>query len=395
MSQTQSQKPEWAQQFKIDDDTWTTLCSQAARQKNTPLDVALDSGLLNENKLIAWDRNLSGLASLNTLFFNGEPPIHLWEKLDYHWCRAQACLPIGEWDGHVYWAKLSSEHIEFPVPTPNVIWVIAPWTGVKKWFSQWETNQLEAPQALKIDTGAILPAGLAEFKMPDANAVDAPVGLSMSTPQIVSLTLAPTPPPAPAVAQAAPIHIPPTPQPVMPPATPIAPVAISVSTNIANLPIEQLAGRLKITSNQEELAATLMGSWQNYFTKVMILLYQGNKLIIWRWNAGWKGQIKVGDTITLDTPSIFKIVADTGTLYHGYVVAGPVNDRFFHQTDGGQYPDHVTVAPVIAQGKVVAMLVGTCTKDVGRSLILGRLEEHAGLFSTALMRLLNPVQKVS
>jgi hypothetical protein len=401
------QKPQWAQQFKIDDTTWANLCSESANKNVTPLDTALDKGLLNENKLILWDRQNSGLPSITAVFFNAQPPFAMWEKQDFSWCRKHACLPLGEWDGHTYWAKLSGEPIETPPGSTGVIWVLAPWTGLKKWFSQWEAKvsaskeasknqvqEIDIPQSLKLD-GLNELTGITQTKstkssledmMPTGLSLDGPVGLNLNAESDgpVGLSL---PPPV----MATPIMTPPAPPP--PAAMPAMQVAQPTTTSIPTIPVDQLLGRLKMALNQEELAMSLMGAWQNYFSKVMILLFQNNQLIIWRWNGLWKGQVKTGDVIPLDTPSIFKIVADTGTPYHGYVSAGPINDRFFQQTDGGQYPEHLSIIPVVAQSRVVAMLFGTCTKDAGRQLILGRLEEHGNHFASALMRLLNPVQK--
>ena len=75
-----NEMPLWAKHFKVNQETWDSLRSQAEARKSTPLDIALDMGLLNENKLLEYERANSGLASLKAVFFNGPVPVDL-----VHW----------------------------------------------------------------------------------------------------------------------------------------------------------------------------------------------------------------------------------------------------------------------------------------------------------------------
>src|SRR5438105_3746126 len=118
------QKPQWAQQFNIDQATWLALCQQADRDKSTALDIALDMGLLNENKLLLWDRENSKLPTLRTVFFNATPPFDLWKEQNYEKCRAHACMPVGLWEGTIIWAKLSSHPSEMEAENPTYVWVL-------------------------------------------------------------------------------------------------------------------------------------------------------------------------------------------------------------------------------------------------------------------------------
>ena len=81
--------------------------------------------------------------------------------------------------------------------------------------------------------------------------------------------------------------------------------------------------------------------------------------------------------------------------YHGQVYPGPINDHFFKQTSKGEYPQHVTIVPVTAGDRVVAMLMGTCSKQQGQAQILGRLELQARTFSDSLLAIMAPKRQIS
>lgn len=458
-------KPEWAGHFQIDDATWETLCSQATRQKASSLDVALDMGLLNEVKLLEWDRARSGLATIRATFFTNPAPMDLFQGQSYEQCRAQACMPVGRWDGKEIWAKLSSDQ-EQPQGI-SAIWVLAPWSGMKLWFAQWQSvNQakqvpdpteaalptfepielqsnsdvslslmpvteqtptpIEIPEATqvsitKIDMTAPLnlsldmPAALPEIpkmvmpeipQMPEAPKIDTkdalatldfsnlmpPIPAHKSPTPSAAVEPAPLPPPLPQTNPS--IKLPPpimvAPPPLHAPAMP-APATIK-SEGVPTIAAEELPSKLKGANNLDDLLSAMLGGWKNYFDQVMILLFQSNQLIMLRWHGDWKGTITKGETINLDSPSIFKIVGDSGQPYHGYVSPGPVNDAFFKKTNGGNYPEHVTVMPVIVEKRVAAMVFGSCSKLAGKALHLPRLEEHSAHLASGLLRLL-PLQK--
>lgn len=417
--------------FKIDDATWETLCSQASRQKVTALDVALDMGLLNENKLLEWERNTTGFLTLKFTFFNGQHPEALWTQYDFSECRATCCMPVGQWEGHTYWAKLCSESTGFEGKDPQAIWVLAPWTGMKKWFGLWEAMK---SSDLDSEVDIVIHDETTEMTSPADNLVtepatpptDSPVGLGDVSHAAIdkisfdSLSMVPDVPKAPAQSRKSPPPtLPSTPPPVpedsvtksftmteenLPPPIPIKsaappPAAPSGSPgqpliSAQPVPLDQLNSRMQMALTQDELIATLLGGWLNYFEKTMIFLLQSEKLLIWKCAGSWN-PIGGSEMIPLDTASIFKIVADTQKPYHGYIMPGLVNDHFFAKTTGGIRPEHVTVVPLVTDKRVVGMLYGSCSKDQGKKIVLRKLEENAEYFSSALLKLLPGAKKAS
>lgn len=408
------QKPKWVEAFSIDDATWETLCSQAARLKFTPLDIALDMGLFNENKLAEWAREISGLVSVKTVFFNGDPPLELLKSQNYHKCRESGCMPIASWDGICYWAKLSNESTGLENEFPNAIWVLAPWSGLKKWFSLWEnsvTSRSEAATVVAFHSPVIEteiefpmnpPAGInsedsqvltavdfSQVMVPvSSKAIAEPIRRPDFSPKEESASQLPSfSPPIPG-GKIATASIPPAPS--MPMTAPSGP---AIQVPIAPIPVDQINAKLGAATSLEVLTTTVLGGWKSQFDKVMILLFQANQLIIWRWNGDWSGKFDKGVSISLDSPSIFKIVVDTGSPYHGYVARGPINEAFFNQTDSGLLPEHITIVPVIAENKVAAMLVGIGSKSAAKTVSLTKLEENAFHFARGLIRFMGPMKR--
>jgi len=174
---------------------------------------------------------------------------------------------------------------------------------------------------------------------------------------------------------------------------PTAPAGNTSPTGITTIPLEQLESALKLSSNQNFANRALIGGWQNLFDQVMIFSFVQNTLSISAANERWKNKITIGEKVALDTPSIFKIVVDTSHPYHGYVVPGSINEAFFKLANGGEYPQHVTLIPLVRDGHFEGIIMGCCTQVASRSLILEKLEHHGKLFADTLARFATPKQK--
>lgn len=95
-----------------------------------------------------------------------------------------------------------------------------------------------------------------------------------------------------------------------------------------------------------------------HFEKVMVLLKNGDLAKPWKWNQAFQAPAGAGTGYTLMQPSPLRIVYRTHMPYHGYVVPNETNQKFFKEWNGSQTPDHLTVAPLIIDDKVVGMLLG-------------------------------------
>lgn len=462
------QKPFWVEQFKIDQSTWDTLNSQAQKLGEAPLAVAIDMGLLNENKLLQIDRDNSGLASLKSIFFNGPQPTQLLTNHNYTDCRKKACMPIAQWNGLTYWAKISSCETGLE-KTKDAVFLLAPWTALKKWFELWEKQSKPsaaasipkpltektpppAPQGLKangkipnVDMSKILghdpkqttpppPEKVAKPPLPDP-LMEETRDLN-SPPPIGKVKKPPLPPPLseetkdlgaitgptlikPMATEPAPTPVPeakasgPTPPPIPSDAKTITtfPAEIlpektqnaaqqkaengqGILMNVATIPTDKVNQALIESKDLDELSTNLLGGWNHHFDASMILLVEGQNLQGFKAAGHWlspSSEIK----ISLDEPSMFKIVNNSKHPYHGPASRGPTNDNFFKQCHSGTTPQHITIIPVMVQDDIIAMVVGIATTANGAKVKLPKLEELTKVFSQGMAQFLSQKKKAS
>lgn len=151
----------WAMGLKIPKDIISSWASQAG--DSDLLRWALANAKLPEFGYQEWAKSYYQLPSLDTEFFDQSPNPDLWAKWgNFAW--SGTFLPIYEWEGVLYIACLEPPSFEqsqlVEGLNQKVALVIAPMSGMKKWWS------ILSPMAQHIgqqSTGSNLPPGLAEF----------------------------------------------------------------------------------------------------------------------------------------------------------------------------------------------------------------------------------------
>lgn len=111
-----------------------------------------------------------------------------------------------------------------------------------------------------------------------------------------------------------------------------------------------------------------------HFDSSMICLFQKGQVLPVKWSpnlsaTGSKASAKAFSTLKA---SPFRIVARTQKSYHGYLVPNEISDSFFHEWASGQYPEHLTMSPILSGEMVVGFLMGWGAKAAGNkdSLVL-------------------------
>ena len=120
------------------------------------------------------------------------------------------------------------------------------------------------------------------------------------------------------------------------------------------------------------------------FSKVMILLKNGDQIKPWKWNLAFKSPEKEVQGYSLINPSPLRIVYRTHMPYHGYVVANDFNNKFFKDWNGAQIPQHLTVVPVLVKDHVVGMLLGIADQAQNDEECLMLAENVAGKLTTRI-----------
>ncbi len=128
-------------------------------------------------------------------------------------------------------------------------------------------------------------------------------------------------------------------------------------------------------SNYEDLSDVMFSKMTSHFEMAMLIRCEEQGLV----PMYWAGNFKIADeqkpsVIPLAQASIFKIVNASGKPYHGYVVANPINTKFFNEWNSGEIPKHVTIFPVFVEKDLVAMWIGATNKSIDLKVSLADMD---------------------
>jgi hypothetical protein len=157
------------------------------------------------------------------------------------------------------------------------------------------------------------------------------------------------------------------------------PVSVSINADISPLDSAE---------NFEDLATKTLGHVIRVFEHGVVFLFNRGQMRPWKWTElllSTKGSKP--DPIDLSTASIFRIVFRSCLPYHGFVIASPVNTKFFNEFHRGMLPKHVTLVPVIVKGKIAGMVMGISNVDVDYKKSLSHLERVGAEVGANLDRL--------
>lgn len=356
---------------------------------------------------------------LASTFFNEVPAnLEFWQKWQSHAEWNEGFVPLYEWDGVLFVGLIPDS--QAPQINGSVVFVEAHSEALSQYYASYKTQSkpLKIPaQKIELtadgapaDPFAILtgdaapsveivldesmsdgaPAGLDVLDLdltnpgqkPIPGAFDLPEALQAEEPAPAAKAPA-TPPPA--VATAKPSSPKPTAPPVVaatPTPAPSAAPAPKKSTTFST-PVTPVAAAKKpakpATASEDWLstqacqqAFTLM---QTHYVKSMVLKKEGNALVPWKWDEHFGSPQKDITPITLGIPSPFRIVSRTQRPYHGYVVSGEVQERFFDEWTQSQIPDHVTIFPIIIDNEMCGALLAVAAQGVNQRASLQLAEK--------------------
>lgn len=219
-----------------------------------------------------------------------------------------------------------------------------------------------------------------DFSAPVIDAPSAPMKpvLPKSAPSSVPLTSAvpaPRVPPAPPVAT-------PTPMPLAPDTIAMPP---PIAVNTARLPNSEPNIGLASCSTPDELMTAVSTQIASIFEQGLVLSYIRNELRPAKWSdLVWSAKGEKPDAISLDSPSLFRVVFRSSLPYHGYVTANPVNTLFFNDFNRGILAKHVTLVPVMVSGQLNSMIMGVSLGGIDFKATLAAMEKLAVDYASQL-----------
>jgi hypothetical protein len=113
----------------------------------------------------------------------------------------------------------------------------------------------------------------------------------------------------------------------------------------------------------DKATKALFGKMRLWFKKSMILKINGPTCTPWVWDENFHFTGKKIEAISLEEPSIFRIVWRATNAYHGYVVPNDLNEAFFDEWNQSVIPDHVTIVPIIIHDNTTGLLMGLGNKQ--------------------------------
>lgn len=154
---------------------------------------------------------------------------------------------------------------------------------------------------------------------------------------------------------------------------------------------QKISAKAPITALSSETASKmdpsliqLFAEMNKKFQKSMILLKSGDQIKPWKWDQNFEKDPAAAASYSLIQPSPFRIVLRTQKPYHGFIVANDLNSQFLKDWNGAQMPEHLTIAPVIVEDHVVAMVLGIGTKASENKAALKTAEDAAVTFSSQI-----------
>lgn len=128
---------------------------------------------------------------------------------------------------------------------------------------------------------------------------------------------------------------------------------------------------LKVTAETKNQLAQLPEA----FTGALLASKAGNSLRVIATSKPEMGSPAAEKDFSLGTPSPFRIVLRTEKSYHGYLINSPYLDQFFQSWNGGQYPEHLTVAPLVSGGNILGFVIAFGTAAAAGKANLAAVEK--------------------
>ena len=375
---------------------------QSQQPKGSLLYWAMKKGDLSEQSYFDWAQDQYGLAYLKSDFFQKKTNQTLWQKyVNVHkW--TNECFPVAEWDGTLFVACL-----EPPEDLPNFPKMVPVLTNPENLDLYWK-NYNTPGNLFELQDEEPEEILSAENKPEESeDLMDAPAGFDFSAPVTLTqnqpepdlfatpILAAKVPPPD--------IQMPPTPSELKKEfaldeeVTAIKPVVVAqtpvtVASAVAAAAPEPQSIKHHSQNIYRDQFQEIFAKSQAHYQKSMLLRVSGNSVVAGDWDSQFHATNSPEEPISLNQPSIFRIVKQTMKAYHGYIAVNDVNEKYFDEWNQGQIPDHVTVVPVINEEKVIGMIVGFADKNINKKLSLSLLEKLADEAS-AMMQKLSQTQK--
>jgi hypothetical protein len=149
------------------------------------------------------------------------------------------------------------------------------------------------------------------------------------------------------------------------------------------LDLAQARLRLAGATDRQGIAAAVLGLARGRFRRAMLFTVHRGTAIGWEARGlSLAPEAFRSLVLPLELPSVFQLVAESGSHYLGGLARTPTNVQFLRLT-GREVPLSATVLPILVRGRVVNLFYGDaghrahCPSDIGDLLILAQQVSRA------------------
>lgn len=419
----------WRERFGISDGDVAQFKAQNADASDLSfLRWCLTNGKISESEYFDWAMRTFDLPLVESDFFMIPADLAFWDRVKNLGPWSPFCLPLAEWDGVMTIACLAPPTAEalqalqaFQALKQPHNFVLASARNLDFFWKTLNPQALEpseepAAESSAENTFASLPEGFAftasgdeatatayrpsdlmshsigstettdatdTADANDAHSLDVPEGFALPPPPASTIATPPAPP------QHAADHL----------QASVASALAAVSTSADDsdsegeentmISVSQISSLpLDASRSLDELGTYTLVHILKHFDGAMILVSKEDETLQpWKWSDMLTSANNANlSSISLETPSIFRIVYRSQLPYHGRVAPSDINTAFFNAYFNGLLPAHATLVPVFVERKFAGMILGISNKPVAQNPGLREMESIAAKASEQIAK---------
>lgn len=413
----------------MSDPSWKEYFSQpisgydpVEAQGLSELGYALLHTQIDEQKYLTWARTHFELCSVDVNFFQKHPPpVALVKRLKEVYPWSPEIMPVAEWDGHLIVLAIEKPKIALPAELKPIL-LLAPVSSLNPYWEfclqSIEQNPDEnlSGEILESDVleGITLDPPSAVTNL-DFSQLRSTPGSQLTQTKVTSNTLIsklektvidPLSPPSTneislevntAVTSLTTLSKNPSLNPTNngSKAKPQSPVAITPTsksrppdqepTMIKAEPASVMSVSSETLPNEEKILECLAQYEKIYENRCYLEFNTAKKTAkVSQWPVQSTKITTIPSEVSYEKDNFLKIVATTQKSYHGHIIKSPLIEKLFKEINGGQWPENITLVPILRAGEIVGGIMGWGPKSTYNMNVLREMEKVANELTVSL-----------
>lgn len=160
---------------------------------------------------------------------------------------------------------------------------------------------------------------------------------------------------------------------------------VANSKYILNLLFDKYSSLFRVQSEE------LFNKLHSQYEKTMILSFDAEEENFHPhfWDNRFVSGSASHNSVPLKNPSVFKIVSVTQKPFHGPIVVNEINEKFFDNWNQGVMPSHVTIVPLVINGRMAGIVMAIGEKSCNTYSVLKFIENCTQELGNQLSAIIN------